>query len=249
MVLAAGRPPARPGRPQRPGPADDGRPQGEALVSNFAGQWLEIRLLDDWKPDPAKFPAFDDALRTAMKRETEMFFQNLIREDRAVTELLGADYTFVNERLAKHYGIKGVTGDEFRKVPPGRHAPRRRPDAGERADRHRDAHPHQPNEAREIFARADPRHPVAPAAQRRAGAEREAAGRDRRVAPQAAGNPPRQPQLLRLPPAARPARVRDGELRRHRRAGATRTGRFRSTRAARCPTARRSTARTPCGRC
>jgi hypothetical protein len=91
-------------------------PRSTALVENFAGQWLELRNLDDLKPDPKVYPAFDDKLKAAMKRETELFFEHVIREDRSVLELLTADYTFVNDRLAKHYGMPNVAGEQFRRV-------------------------------------------------------------------------------------------------------------------------------------
>ncbi len=92
----------------------DGKAQ--SLVTNFAGQWLELRLLADATPDATLFPKFDGALRFAMKRETEMFLESIIREDRSVIDLIDSDYTFLNERLARHYGIDGVRGKEFRKV-------------------------------------------------------------------------------------------------------------------------------------
>jgi hypothetical protein len=87
-----------------------------ALVDNFAGQWLHLRNLMLVKPDPEKFKDFDMDLRTAAKRETELFVENVIREDRSVIDFLNGNYTFVNERLAKHYGIDGVKGKTFRKV-------------------------------------------------------------------------------------------------------------------------------------
>jgi mono/diheme cytochrome c family protein len=91
-------------------------PRSSALASNFAGQWLEVRNLDSVKPDPQKFPEWDTGLRDAMKTETRMFFEAVLREDRPVTDFLNAPYTFLNERLAKHYGIAGVAGPEFRRV-------------------------------------------------------------------------------------------------------------------------------------
>ena len=94
-----------------------GDPKSSALVSNFTGQWLELRNLDRSTPDPTKFPEFDEPLRQAMRREGEQFFANLIREDRSILEMIDSDYTFMNERLAKHYGVEGVKGDDFRKVP------------------------------------------------------------------------------------------------------------------------------------
>jgi hypothetical protein len=91
-------------------------PKGTALVNNFVGQWLETRALDDFRPDPKKFPDYDDALRKSMKGEVELFFQSIVKEDRSVLELIDANYTFLNERLAKHYGIDGIAGDELRRV-------------------------------------------------------------------------------------------------------------------------------------
>ena len=91
-------------------------PKSQALVSNFAGQWLYLRNLKSTAPDQGEFPDFDDNLRQAFKRETELFFESVIREDRNVLDLLTADYTFVNERLARHYGIPNVYGSRFRRV-------------------------------------------------------------------------------------------------------------------------------------
>jgi hypothetical protein len=90
-----------------------------ALVSNFAGQWLLLRNMRHVYPDPKLFPHFDDNLREALLRETELFFENELREDRSVAGLLEADYSFVNERLARHYGIPNIYGNRFRRVPVG----------------------------------------------------------------------------------------------------------------------------------
>jgi hypothetical protein len=90
--------------------------KADSLQKSFAGQWLETRRLDEVAPDPQRFPVFDAELRTAMREETELFFASLLREDRSLLDLLRADYSFLNERLARHYGIGGVTGPEFRKV-------------------------------------------------------------------------------------------------------------------------------------
>jgi mono/diheme cytochrome c family protein len=91
-------------------------PRADALIENFASQWLFLRNLKNFSPDPESFPDFDDNLRQAMGEETRLFFQSIIREDRNVMDLLNADYTFVNERLARHYGIPDVYGDQFRRV-------------------------------------------------------------------------------------------------------------------------------------
>lgn len=91
-------------------------PRADALIENFAAQWLFLRNLKNFAPDLQTFPDFDDNLRRAMEEETRLFFQSIIREDRNVMELLTADYTFVNERLARHYGIPNIYGDQFRRV-------------------------------------------------------------------------------------------------------------------------------------
>ena len=87
------------------------------LVTNFADQWLHLRNIRSVAPDPDAFPEFDDNLRDALRRETQLFVESQIREDRSVRELLTADYTYLNERLARHYGIAGVHGNRFRRVP------------------------------------------------------------------------------------------------------------------------------------
>ncbi len=91
-------------------------PKARALVENFGGQWLQLRNLASLKPDPDRFPNFDAGLKTAMQQETELFFLGILQEDRSVLDFLDSRYTFLNERLAKHYGIGGVSGDAFRKV-------------------------------------------------------------------------------------------------------------------------------------
>ncbi len=91
-------------------------PRAASLVTNFAAQWLYLRNLPAVSPDFIVFPDFDETLRRALRRETELFFDSIIREDRSVLDLLSADYTFVNERLAKHYGIPNVYGSHFRRI-------------------------------------------------------------------------------------------------------------------------------------
>jgi mono/diheme cytochrome c family protein len=92
-------------------------PKSRSLVTNFANQWLYLRDLKSANPDVTVFPDFDDNLRQGFQRETEMLFESVMREDRSVLDLLDADYTFVNERLAKHYAIPNVYGPDFRRVP------------------------------------------------------------------------------------------------------------------------------------
>ena len=92
-------------------------PKSHAIVENFAGQWLRLRNVDGIDPNAYMFPNFDDNLRQAMRRETELLLETIMGEDRSVVELLDADYTFVNERLARHYGIPNIYGSHFRRVP------------------------------------------------------------------------------------------------------------------------------------
>jgi hypothetical protein len=91
-------------------------PRASALVANFFGQWLYVRNIDTVAPDPEAFPDFDDNLRNAFKEETRLFLESLLREDRTVLGLLTANYTFMNERLARHYGVPNVYGSHFRRV-------------------------------------------------------------------------------------------------------------------------------------
>ncbi len=92
-------------------------PRADAIVKNFAGQWLQLRNVRSVQPNSDEFPDFDDNLRQAFLRETELLFESVMQEDRSVLDLLRADYTFVNERLALHYGIPNVHGSRFRRVP------------------------------------------------------------------------------------------------------------------------------------
>ncbi len=91
-------------------------PKSQAIVDNFAGQWLQLRNLRNKQPNSHEFPDFDDNLRRALQTETELFFASVLREDRSVVDLMTADYTFLNERLGRHYGIPGVYGSHFRRV-------------------------------------------------------------------------------------------------------------------------------------
>jgi uncharacterized protein DUF1592/uncharacterized protein DUF1588/uncharacterized protein DUF1585/uncharacterized protein DUF1587/uncharacterized protein DUF1595/cytochrome c len=90
--------------------------RSEALTANFAGQWLQLRNLAVVTPSEVLFPDFDDSLRQSFRRETELFFDSIIRDDRSALDLLNADYTFLNDRLARHYGIAGVQGSHFRRI-------------------------------------------------------------------------------------------------------------------------------------
>ena len=91
-------------------------PKSDALVTNFAGQWLQFRSLDTVTPDPVKYPSFTPALRDAMLKESELFFTEIMRSNRELTDFLDADFTYLNETLADHYGIEGVQGEAFQRV-------------------------------------------------------------------------------------------------------------------------------------
>ena len=109
-------------------------PKSQALVDNFVGQWLQLRNLKTKQPNSHEFPDFDDNLRTSLGTEAEMFFASIMREDRSVVDLMTADYTFVNERLARHYGIPNVYGTHFRRVTLQGRDPSRAARQGRRAD-------------------------------------------------------------------------------------------------------------------
>ena len=91
-------------------------PKSDALATNFAGQWLQFRNLDSVTPDPDLFPSFDDTLRASMRRESELFFGAIMREDRSILEFLDADFSFIDQRLAEHYNLQGDFSDEFQRV-------------------------------------------------------------------------------------------------------------------------------------
>ncbi len=90
--------------------------KAQALVENFAGQWLQLRNLRAFNPDRGRFPSFDDKLRDAMIRETELFFGAVMRGDSSILDFIDSDFTYLNEQLARHYGISGVKGEQFRRV-------------------------------------------------------------------------------------------------------------------------------------
>ena len=142
-----------------------------ALVSNFAGQWLQLRNVRSVQPNSDEFPDFDDNLRQAFRRETELLFESIMREDRSVLDLLRADYTFVNERLARHYGIPDVYGSQL----PPRAGDRRRAPRAARARQHPDGDVARRADvagaARQVDAREPARPAAAAAAARRAAAQ------------------------------------------------------------------------------
>ena len=154
---AAGRQVARAGRDSRSGQTHAQRRQGAALVDNFAGQWLQLRNLKSFAPDKKLFPDFDENLRAAMREETERFFAAVVSEDRSVLDFLDSDFTFVNERLARHYGIADV---QRRRVPPraaGRPAAWRGADASQRAVGHLQSDTHLAGQTGQMGARESAR--------------------------------------------------------------------------------------------
>ena len=199
-------------------------PKSRSFLHGFAEQWLTLRKLDLASPDPKLFPNFTPALREAMIRESLLFFEALVREDRSILDLLDADFTFVNEELAKHYGIAGVKGKEFVRVKlPAE--PRRHPDAREHPDADVERDADLAGEARQVRPGADAEHaPAAPAA----GTRHPGAGGPEATEGDAAaadGAAPGEPRLRVVPPADGPDRLRVRELRRGR--GVAREGRRR----------------------
>ena len=162
-------------------------------------QWLRLQDLEKIIPDYLLYPQYDDTLAQAMKRETELFFDSIVREDRSVLDLLTADYTFVNERLAKHYGIPNVTGSAFRRVHAARLPPRpARP--GQHPDADVGRRSHLAGAARQVGDGSAARHAAAAAAAERAGARRLGQGQRGRqdaVDARAHGRAPQEPDVQR----------------------------------------------------
>ena len=146
-------------------------PKSEALITNFTGQWLGVRSLKTSEPVVNLFPDFDDNLRSAYQREIELFFGSIVHEDRSILDLLTANYTFVNERLAKQYGIPNIYGPQFRRVtlPRGtRHAPRPA-GQGRAIDRDLERRAHFARHPRQVVPANVPRRQSAGPAAERAG--------------------------------------------------------------------------------
>ncbi len=191
-------------------------PKAHALAEQFGGQWLQFRALESLTRDRDKFPEFEDYLRLSMRRETELFIETIVRDDRSVLDFINGRYSFLNERLARHYGIPNVSGPV---VPAGRsdrNAARRRADAGQRPRGVvvRDAN--VAGAARQV----GPRQPAQRSASRAAGRRAEPRRVEHRhlgVDARAARRAPEERDLRLLSPADGPARIRPRELRRRRR--------------------------------
>ena len=170
-------------------------PRADALVTNFVGQWLFLRNLPTVLPDPRRENDFDEDLRQGFRRETELFAGSILREDRSVLELLTATHTFVNERLAKHYGIPHIRGTHFRRVERTDRPPPRAARPGQRAGRDLVSASHVAGGSGKVGAREPARRAPASAAAGRAGARGEAQPRRRsevdagRASPQHRANP------------------------------------------------------------
>ena len=216
-------------------------PKSEALVSNFAGQWLQLRNLRNVQPNSDLFPDFDDNLRQSFRRETELLFESIVQEDRSVLDLLTADYTFVNERLARHYGIPDIYGSRFRRVAITDDA--RRGLLGQGSILALTSHAERTSPVVRgkwileniLGTPVPPPPPDVPAAQGKS-ARAEAANHAR-----ANGRASRQSGLRQLPQDHGSHRFRDGEFRRRRRMARGRCRRGRSTPRANWRMAPRST--------
>ncbi len=146
-------------------------PKAKALVDNFADQWLYLRNLKNINPDFETFPDFDDNLRQAMRHETDLFFGNIIREDRSIVDLLNANYTFLNERLARHYGIPNIYGTDFRRVTLTDTAAFWPAGASQHSDHHFLCDAHFASAARQMDSDESDRHAARSAATQRSGVE------------------------------------------------------------------------------
>ena len=192
-------------------------------------------------PTPTPSPSSTRACARPSSSETELFFQSILREDRSVLDLLDANYTFLNERLAEHYGIPNVYGPQFRRVDADRSEPRRPAGAGQHPHGDVVSQPHLGGAARQVDSGEPAGHAAAAAAARRSGAEAARQGRQAAHDARADGAAPRQSDLRLLPRAHGSARLRARELRRRRRVARPRMPARRSMPRASCPTARSST--------
>ena len=191
-------------------------PKAGALGANFASQWFGLRQLGTAQPGTNEF---DGNLRRSFQKETELLFDSIVREDRSIVDLLEADYTFVDERLARHYGMEHIRGSRFRRVRDHRRVAARHPGARQRADGHLGAEPHLARDSRCLGAAQFARRAAAVAAARRRDESGAVGGRGhgQSAAAGPARAPPRRPELRVVPLADRSARLRARELRHDRR--------------------------------
>ena len=191
-------------------------PRSKTLTTNFAFQWLRVRDTAALDPDPYTYPAFDAPLRAAFRREMELFVDSVFREDRSVLDLLSANYTFVNERLARHYGVPNVRGD---RVPPrdaDRSEPLRPAGQGVGPDGDVVSQPHLAGAARRLDSGEPAGHAARAAAAERRGVQGKQGRREVQDGSPDHGDASRESVLQRLPRRDGPAGLRARELRRHR---------------------------------
>ena len=217
-------------------------PRSNALVDNFASRWLELNKLAGVVPDTELYPEFDENLRDAMEQETRLFVGSQMHDNRSVVELLTADYSFLNERLATHYGIREYLRQPF----PARHL-RRRPARrtarpGERPDGHLVSQSHVGDDARTVAAREHARRSATAAAARHSRAQRRGRRRSAAVAPRADGDAPEESGVRVVPSADGSARVLRSRISTRSANGARPATARRSIRRRRSPTARDSKA-------
>ena len=222
-------------------------PRSSALADNFAAQWLETRNLDVVKPDPQKFPEWNPELRDAMRTETTMFFDYILRQNRPMADFLDARYTFLNERLAQPLRDRRRQGPRVSQGGPDHRSARRHAGPGRRAHGFELSHAHLGGDSRQVHSAEDSGNPAAPAAARRSAARRGRRGNLAFPAP-ANGKAPRQRRVRLVPLQDGPAGLRPGELRRHRQMADHGRQVPGGCRAARCPTARRFATRRKCAR-
>ena len=191
-------------------------PKAAAFTENFVGQWLGLREIDATEPSHILYPEFDHLLKVSMIRETELFFDEVLKNDLSLTNFVASDFTMLNGRLAKHYGIPGVDGWEFQKKHAAAGQPSgRRVDDGQRAQGDGQRHDDLAGAARGVGPGSHPGHAAAAAARQRAG-DRPRHSR-RQDDPRAAGQAPLDRVVWRVPSQDRSPRICPGELRLHRR--------------------------------
>ena len=192
-------------------------PRAESLSTRFAAQWLRLNDVAAMLPDAVAYPYYDRTLGDAFVRETELFFQSLVAEDRPVLDLLTADYSYVNERIARHYGIPNVSGPDFRRVALPRVAPRRAR-TGQHPGADLGRRPHLAGDARQVDHGSAARLAAAAPAAERAGArsDQQHRGRQGALDARADGRAPQEPGLPVVSQGDRSARPGARQLRRHR---------------------------------
>ena len=188
-------------------------PRANALVEGFATRWLELSKIAGFVPDTQLYPEFDENLREAMAEETKLFVGDQLRQDRSVADLLLADYTFANDRLAQHYGIPNVYGSHYRPVKFNDRPPRRTARPGERAVGDVVSESDIGRDARTLAAGEHARRAAASAAARRAGAQGTRRGRAAEVAARADGSASQESGVRVVPSAHGPARLYAREFR------------------------------------